>query len=84
MLFRPGDPGTLALAIADVEAHPQRYERYGEQARRTYEPRFDPEKSLKHLLEIYGFAIAHPAGARFSRVRRRTARPKEGLPGNAI
>ena len=34
---------------------------YGEQARKTYEQRFDPEHSLKHLLEIYRFAIAHPA-----------------------
>ena len=50
----------LALAIADVEAHPERYEIYGKQARETYEQRFDPEHSLKHLLEIYGFAIAHP------------------------
>ncbi len=60
MLFRPGDPDALALAIADVEAHPERYEIYGKQARETYELRFDPEHSLKHLLEIYGFAIAHP------------------------
>jgi glycosyltransferase involved in cell wall biosynthesis len=60
MLFRPGDPDALARAIADVEAHPERYEVYGKRARETYEQRFNPEHSLKHLLEIYSFAIAHP------------------------
>ena len=60
VLFRPGDPAALALAIADVEAHPERYEDYGDQARKTYEQRFNPERSLDHLLEIYRFAIAHP------------------------
>jgi len=59
-LFRPGDPGALALAIADAEAHPEQYETYGDQARKTYEQRFDPDQSLKHLLEIYDFAIANP------------------------
>ena len=61
VLFRPGDPMALALAVADVEAYPERYEIYGKQARETYEQRFNPEHSLKHLLEIYSFAIAHPA-----------------------
>jgi glycosyltransferase involved in cell wall biosynthesis len=61
VLFRPGDSAALALAVADVEAHPERYEIYGKQARETYEQRFNPEHSLKHLLEIYSFAIANPA-----------------------
>ena len=69
VLFRPGDPAALALAVADVEAHPERYEAYGNQARETYEQRFNPEHSLKHLLEIYSFAIATPG------VRRITAGP---------
>jgi glycosyltransferase involved in cell wall biosynthesis len=60
MLFRPGDPAALAAAIADVEAHPARYENYGGQARKTYEQRFDPERNLEQLLGIYRFAIAHP------------------------
>jgi glycosyltransferase involved in cell wall biosynthesis len=60
VLIRPGDPAALAQAIADVESHPQRYESYGRRARETYQQRFDPERSLEHLLEIYGFAIAHP------------------------
>jgi glycosyltransferase involved in cell wall biosynthesis len=60
VLFPPGDPAALALAVADVEADPEKYESYGKQARETYEQRFDPERSLEHLLEIYSFAIAHP------------------------
>ena len=59
-LFPPGDPTGLALAIADVEEHPERYRAYGEQARKTYEQRFDPEQSVEHLLEIYQFAMTHP------------------------
>ena len=60
-LFRPGDPAALALVLADVEAHPERYEAYGEQARKTYEQQFNPERNLEQLLEIYRFAIANPA-----------------------
>ena len=61
VLFRPGDPAALASALADIEAHPEQYEAFGDQARKTYEQRFDPERSLEHLLDIYRFAIAHPA-----------------------
>jgi glycosyltransferase involved in cell wall biosynthesis len=60
MLFRPGDPEALGLAIADVEAHPDRYEVYGAQARETYEKRFDPDRNMEELLDIYRFAITHP------------------------
>ena len=59
-LFRPGDPAALALAIADVERDPGRYERYGEQARLTYKERFDPQRSVEELLGIYRFAITNP------------------------
>lgn len=61
VLFSPGDPAALALAIADVERNPEHYEVYGDQARKTYEHRFDPQRSVEGLLEIYRFAIAHPA-----------------------
>jgi glycosyltransferase involved in cell wall biosynthesis len=61
VLFPPGDPDALALAVADVETHPERYETYGEQARKTYEQRFEPQDNLEQLLEIYRFAMAHPA-----------------------
>ena len=50
----------LALAIEEAEVRPERYEALGEQARKTYEQRFDPQASIEHLLEIYRFAIAHP------------------------
>jgi glycosyltransferase involved in cell wall biosynthesis len=60
-LFDPGDPVALGRAIADVERNPEQYATYGEQARKTYEQRFDPERNLAELLEIYRFAIAHPA-----------------------
>jgi len=59
-LFSPGDPDALALAIADVDRNPGRYADYGDQARKTYEERFDPERIMAELLEIYRYAIAHP------------------------
>jgi glycosyltransferase involved in cell wall biosynthesis len=60
VLFTPHDPAALGLAIADVEANPERYEVYGDQARKSYEDRFDPQRSVEELLEIYRFAITHP------------------------
>jgi len=60
VLFRPADPTALALALADAEAHPERYEAYGRQARKTYEQRFDPERNLEQLMQIYRYAIACP------------------------
>jgi glycosyltransferase involved in cell wall biosynthesis len=60
VLFRPGDPAALALAIADVETNPEQYDVYGEQARKTYEQRFDSQRSVEELLGIYHFAITHP------------------------
>lgn len=62
-LFRPGDPTALASSIGDVAADPEKYDRYGKQARQAYEQRFNPEHSLKRLIEIYSFAIANPATA---------------------
>jgi glycosyltransferase involved in cell wall biosynthesis len=60
VLFSPRDPGALGLAIADVEAYPERYQVLGERARQTYEERFDPLRSMAELLRIYRFAAAHP------------------------
>jgi len=60
MLFRPGDPGALGLAIADVEARPGQYENFGAQARETYEKQFDPDRIMEQLLEIYRYAMEHP------------------------
>ena len=61
VLFSPGDPAALALAIADADQNPGRFGVYGDQARKTYEHRFDPERSVGELLDIYRFAIRHPA-----------------------
>jgi glycosyltransferase involved in cell wall biosynthesis len=61
VLFSPGDPDALALAIADVERNPGQYEVYGDRARKTYEQRFDPQRSVEELLGIYRFAITNPA-----------------------
>ena len=60
VLFNPSDAAALALAIADVESNPERYEDYGNQARKTYEQRFDPQRSVEELLDIYRFAITYP------------------------
>lgn len=72
-LFRPGDPAALARAIADIEGQPGKYEVYGKQARETYDQRFNPAHSLKYLLEIYSFAIAHPAHRQTGRTPDRTS-----------
>jgi glycosyltransferase involved in cell wall biosynthesis len=61
VLFAPGEPPALGLAIADADRDPQQYETYGNLARKTYEERFDPERSLEELLRIYRFAIGNPA-----------------------
>jgi glycosyltransferase involved in cell wall biosynthesis len=61
VLFSPGDPDALGLAITDVETNPEQYDVYGEQARKTYEEQFDPRRSVEDLLGIYRFAIANPA-----------------------
>jgi glycosyltransferase involved in cell wall biosynthesis len=63
-LFTPADPVALGRAIVHVERNPEQYAAYGKQARKTYEQRFDPERNLQELLDIYRFAIAHPATAR--------------------
>jgi glycosyltransferase involved in cell wall biosynthesis len=60
VLFTPGSPVALGLAIADVETNPERYEALGEQARKAYEQRFDPQRSIADLVGIYDFAIEHP------------------------
>jgi glycosyltransferase involved in cell wall biosynthesis len=60
VLFEPGSPAALGGAIADVEANPELYESYGKQARETYTQRFDPDRSIEKLVEIYRYAIAHP------------------------
>jgi glycosyltransferase involved in cell wall biosynthesis len=61
VLFRPGDPESLAQALADAASVPDKFAEYGRQARKTYEQRFDPADSVRKLTGIYQFAIANPA-----------------------
>jgi glycosyltransferase involved in cell wall biosynthesis len=56
VLFTPGDPAALGRVIADIQASPDQFEKYGAQARLTYERRFDPQRSLDDLVRIYGYA----------------------------
>jgi glycosyltransferase involved in cell wall biosynthesis len=60
MLFAPGDVTALTGAIADIEGHPRRYQAYGATARETYCKRFDPDRNLEQLLDIYRYAIKNP------------------------
>lgn len=57
----PGDAGGLATAIADVQARPDTYASYGHAARETYLKHFDPERNVDQLVDIYRYAVAHPA-----------------------
>jgi glycosyltransferase involved in cell wall biosynthesis len=60
-LFRPGDPSDLARVLLNVATEPGRWRKLRESARRSYSERFDPEANLEQLLEIYRFAVEHPA-----------------------
>lgn len=61
ILFSPGDPHALATALTDIDTDPDRYQTYGDQARETYAKRFDPDRNIDQLLDIYNYAIANPA-----------------------
>ena len=60
VVFRPGDPASLAGALQDVAADPDRWKTLGVAARNTYEDRWDPDANLRELEKIYGFAIDNP------------------------
>jgi glycosyltransferase involved in cell wall biosynthesis len=59
-LFTPGDPDALATALTDIDNNPHRYRTYGDQARDTYQKRFDPDRNIDQLLEIYNYATTNP------------------------
>jgi glycosyltransferase involved in cell wall biosynthesis len=61
ILFPPGDPHALATTLHDIDTNPTRYHTYGTQARDTYTKRFDPDRNINQLLEIYNYAITNPA-----------------------
>ena len=48
------------MVFDDVETAPERYERYGRNARRAYETRFSPDINVTKLLSIYEFAVENP------------------------
>ncbi|MGW1342869.1 glycosyltransferase [Kribbella sp. NPDC002412] len=63
MLFEPGRPDALAKLLLDVDTTPDRYEELGRRARKSYEEKHQTAHNLEQLLEIYRFAIRHPASA---------------------
>jgi glycosyltransferase involved in cell wall biosynthesis len=73
VLFPPGDSAALTRAIAEVAENPTLYARYGTQARKSYEVRFNPAERLDRMLQIYRFAIANPVCSP-GRSQRREAR----------
>jgi glycosyltransferase involved in cell wall biosynthesis len=60
VLFRPGDPASLASTLESADKNPRTFDEFGVQARKTYEQRFNPADSMQRLLEIYRYAIEHP------------------------
>ena len=61
ILFRPGSADGLSEALQVVDTDPSYLGRLGLTAHRSYEERFDPEVNFQQLLDIYRFAIEHPA-----------------------
>ena len=60
VLFDARDPFALARIFAEIDEFPDRYARYGREARRTYERRFSPDTNVEQLIDIYRFALEHP------------------------
>ena len=62
MLFRPGDPESLAMALRAVDRDPGHFVELGRKGRVTHEQRFGPEANVEQLLGIYRYAVDRPAG----------------------
>jgi glycosyltransferase involved in cell wall biosynthesis len=62
MLFRPGDPESIAMALCAVDRDPAHFIELGRKGRVTHEQRFGPEANVEQLLGIYRFAVDRPAG----------------------
>jgi glycosyltransferase involved in cell wall biosynthesis len=60
LLFAPGDSGDLRSRLVQL-SNPQVSTRMGEEALRSYEASYTPERNLAQLLDIYREAIARPA-----------------------
>jgi glycosyltransferase involved in cell wall biosynthesis len=63
VLFAPGDPESLARALADVDGRPEHFADLGRAGRTTYLARFRETTNIEQLVSIYRFAVEHPAGA---------------------
>jgi glycosyltransferase involved in cell wall biosynthesis len=76
-LFPPTNVDALVDLLADVDDNPQRWDRYGERARQTYQSRFSPDTGIGRLLEIYHFAVDHPVegSSRSSNIASRSGGP---------
>jgi glycosyltransferase involved in cell wall biosynthesis len=61
-LFPPGDTIALAGVLADIDDDPDRFRSLGRAAFGTYERRFTASHVIAQLLDIYRFAVEHPAG----------------------
>jgi glycosyltransferase involved in cell wall biosynthesis len=53
LLFRPGDPKSLAEQIDWAVAHPEELSRMRRRARWEYEEKYTPERNYELLMEIY-------------------------------
>jgi glycosyltransferase involved in cell wall biosynthesis len=62
-LYPPGDVAALAKVFHEVETVPERYAGYGDNARKAYQTRFDPDANIKRLVSIYEFAVENPVWA---------------------
>jgi glycosyltransferase involved in cell wall biosynthesis len=60
ILFRPGDPASLAAVLMQADNNEKLFEEYGVRARKTYEQRFNPADSMAALLAIYKYVIENP------------------------
>jgi len=60
-LFEPGRPDALGSLLLDVDTAPDRYAELGRQARTTYEKHHQTDRNVEQLLDIYRYAIEHPA-----------------------
>lgn len=59
-LFAPTEVSALVDVLADVADNPERWHKFGHQARQTYLGRFTQDVTIDRLLEIYRFAVDHP------------------------
>lgn len=60
-LFEPGRPDAMGKLLLDVDTAPDRYAELGRQARTTYEKHHQTDTNIEQLLDIYRYAIEHPA-----------------------